>query len=50
MLREPTIEKLGLRLRALAALGWSKTVSTYPLTLPFDDRLALLVEAEDARS
>ena len=47
MLREPTIEKLqALRLRALAATWLEQDKSPDTLTLPFDDRLALLVEAE----
>ena len=47
MLREPTIEKLhALRLRVLAATWLEQDKSPDTLTLPFDDRLALLVEAE----
>lgn len=47
MLREPTIEKLhALRLRVLAATWLEQDKSPDTLSLPFDDRLALLVEAE----
>ncbi len=47
MLREPTIEKLhSLRLRVLAAAWLEQDKSPYILTLTFDERLALLVEAE----
>ena len=47
MLREPTIEKLhSLRLRVLAAAWLEQDKSPDILTLTFDERLALLVEAE----
>src|SRR5882724_5445873 len=47
MLREPTLEKLqALRLRVLAATWLEQDKSPDALTLPFDDRLALLVDAE----
>jgi hypothetical protein len=47
MLREPTLEKLhALRLRVLAATWLEQDKSPDTLSLPFDDRLALLVEAE----
>lgn len=47
MLREPTIEKLqALRLRVLCATWLEQDQSPDTLTLPFDDRLALLVDAE----
>jgi len=47
MLREPTIEKLhALRLRIIAATWLEQDKSPDTLALPFDDRLALLVDAE----
>ena len=47
MLREPTLEKLhALRLRVLASTWLEQDRSPDTLTLPFDDRLALLVDAE----
>ena len=47
MLREPTIEKLhALRLRIIAAAWLEQDKSPDTLALPFDDRLALLVDAE----
>jgi len=47
MLREPTLEKLqALRLRVLASTWLEQDKSPDTLTLPFDDRLALLVDAE----
>lgn len=47
MLREPTIEKLhALRLRIMAAAWIEQDKHPDTLELPFDDRLALLVEAE----
>lgn len=47
MLREPTVEKLhALRLRVLAATWLEQDKSPDTLSLPFDERLALLVEAE----
>jgi DNA replication protein DnaC len=47
MLREPTLEKLhALRLRILAATWLEQDKSPDLLALPFDDRLALLVDAE----
>jgi DNA replication protein DnaC len=47
MLKEPTIEKLhALRLRIMAAAWLEQDKSPDTLALPFDDRLALLVDAE----
>jgi len=47
MLREPTIDKLNtLRLRVFASAWIEQDKSPETLTLPFDERLALLVEAE----
>lgn len=47
MLKEPTIEKLhALRLRIMAATWLEQDKSPDTLALPFDDRLALLVDAE----
>jgi DNA replication protein DnaC len=47
MLKEPTIEKLhALRLRIMAAVWLEQDKSPDTLALPFDDRLALLVDAE----
>ena len=47
MLREPTIEKLhALRLRVLAATWLEQDKSPDTLALSFDERLALLVDAE----
>jgi hypothetical protein len=47
MLREPTIEKLHtLRLRILAAAWLEQDKSPDVLALSFDERLALLVDAE----
>ena len=47
MLREPTLEKLhALRLRVLASTWLEQDRSPDTLILPFDDRLALLVDAE----
>ena len=47
MLKEPTIEKLHtLRLRIMAAAWLEQDKSPDTLALPFDDRLALLVDAE----
>ncbi|HKY41408.1 MAG TPA: IS21-like element helper ATPase IstB [Polyangiaceae bacterium] len=47
MLREPTLEKLqALRLRVLAATWLEQDKTPDILALPFDDRLALLVDAE----
>jgi DNA replication protein DnaC len=47
MLREPTIEKLhALRLRIIAAAWLEQDKSPDTLALPFDDRLALLIDAE----
>jgi DNA replication protein DnaC len=47
MLREPTLEKLhALRLRVLATAWLEQDKSPDTLALPFDDRLALLVDAE----
>lgn len=47
MLREPTIEKLhALRLRTMAAAWLEQDKSPDTLAFPFDDRLALIVDAE----
>jgi DNA replication protein DnaC len=47
MLKQPTIEKLhALRLRIMAAVWLEQDKSPDTLALPFDDRLALLVDAE----
>jgi DNA replication protein DnaC len=47
MLREPTIEKLyAMRLRVLVSTWLEQDKSPDTLALPFDERLALLVEAE----
>ena len=47
MLREPTIEKLhAMRLRVLASTWLEQDKSPDTLALPFDERLALLVDAE----
>jgi DNA replication protein DnaC len=47
MLKEPTIEKLrALRLRTMAAAWLEQDKSPDTVALPFDDRLALLVDAE----
>jgi CBS domain-containing protein len=47
MLKEPTIEKLhALRLRIMAAAWLEQDKSPDTLALPFDDRLALIVDAE----
>lgn len=47
MLKEPTIEKLhALRLRIMAAAWLEQDKSPDTIALPFDDRLALLVDAE----
>ena len=47
MLREPTLEKLqALRLRVFADAWLEQEKSPDVLALPFDDRLALLVDAE----
>ena len=47
MLKDPTIEKLhALRLRIMAATWLEQDKSPDTLALPFDDRLALLVDAE----
>lgn len=47
MLREPTIEKLhAMRLRVMAATWMEQDKSTDTLALSFDERLALLVDAE----
>ena len=47
MLREPTIEKLhALRLRVMAATWLEQDKSPDTLALSFDERLALLVDAE----
>jgi DNA replication protein DnaC len=47
MLREPTIEKLyAMRLRVLVSTWLEQDKSPDTLALPFDERLALLVDAE----
>ena len=47
MLREPTIEKLhAMRLRVMASTWIEQDKSPDAIALPFDDRLALLVDAE----
>jgi DNA replication protein DnaC len=47
MLREPTIEKLhAMRLRVLASTWIEQDKSPDTIALPFDERLALLVDAE----
>lgn len=47
MLREPTLEKLhALRLRVLAGTWLEQDKSADTLALAFDERLALLVDAE----
>ena len=47
MLREPTIEKLqALRLRIMIAAWLQQDGSAETLALPFDDRFAMLVDAE----
>jgi DNA replication protein DnaC len=47
MLKEPTVEKLhALRLRIMATAWLEQDKSPDTLALPFDDRLALLVDAE----
>lgn len=50
MLREPTIEKLHtLRLRVMVAAWLEQDKSPDTLALPFDDRLAMLVERNKTR-
>jgi DNA replication protein DnaC len=47
MLREPTIEKLhAMRLRVMASVWLDQDRSPDTIALPFDERLALLVDAE----
>jgi hypothetical protein len=47
MLREPTIEKLhAMRLRVMASTWIEQDRSPDTIALPFDERLALLVDAE----
>lgn len=47
MLREPTLEKLhAMRLRVLAGTWLEQDESPETLALPFDERLAMLVDAE----
>src|ERR1700691_4163659 len=47
MLREPTIEKLHvLRLRVMASVWMDQDKSPDTLALSFDERLAMLVDAE----
>mgnify|MGYP001588626847 CR=1 FL=1 len=47
MLREPTVEKLhALRLRTMATAWLEQDKSPDTLAFPFDDRLALIVDAE----
>jgi hypothetical protein len=47
MLREPTIEKLyAMRLRVMASTWLDQDRSPDTIALPFDERLAMLVDAE----
>ena len=47
MLREPTIEKLyAMRLRVMASTWLDQDRSPDTIALPFDERLALIVDAE----
>jgi DNA replication protein DnaC len=47
MLREPTIEKLhAMRLRTMASAWLEQDKSADTIALPFDERLALIVDAE----